>query len=178
MKNSIIYMSICLCMIFTGSFSQAEELTCGSAKLKVLAAVSLYNEKGESAFTVFKDPDTGFLFGEKIVAKEGDTYSGFIFIVDFQHVMLMHANNPKLDGLDFSGKKDSKGNLFVEEYVTAAKTDEKGAWVEYFWPKKAGGSSHLKSTFVHPAIYKGKNVVIGCGVFDVSKHECIKQTKE
>lgn len=150
-----------------------EELTCTTAKQKVLAAVKLYNEKGENAFPVFKDLKSGFLFG----AKEGETFSGYIFIVDLQHVMLMHANNPKLEGIDFTGKKDSKGKLFVEEYVTAAKANEKGAWVEYYWPQKAGGEPHKKSTFVHQATYKGKTVVIGCGVFDVSKQECIKQVK-
>lgn len=177
MKNCLICMMVCLGLIFTSSFVKAEELTCATAKQKVLEAVKLYNEKGESTFPVFKDSKSGFLFGEKVRAKEGETFTGYIFIVDLQHVMVMHGNNSKLEGMNFTGKKDKKGNLFVEEYVKAAKADEKGAWVEYYWPKEAGGDPHKKSTFVHLATHKGKTVVIGCGVFDVSKEECLKQTQ-
>lgn len=158
------------------------ELTCANVKQKVREAVKKYEDLGDASFPMFKDPGAGFLFGEKIKTREGlETYTGFIFIIDVKHVMLMHANNPRLEGIDFTGKKDKKGDLFVENYITEAKkahgTDGQGAWVQYFWPKKKGGKPHKKSSYVQLAVHKDKTVVVGAGIFDVSREECINATK-
>jgi hypothetical protein len=164
--------------IFLCPVCHAEEMTCALVKQKVLEAVKLYTEKGDASYPLLKDPKGGFLFGEKMIEEGGkETYSGFIFIIDLAHVMLMHANNPNLEGVNFTGKKDKKGNLFVEEYVSAAKGNPAGAWVEYYWPMKKDGAPHKKATFVHLAAHKDKTIVIGSGVFDISKEECEKAAR-
>ncbi|MDM8537508.1 cache domain-containing protein [Desulfobacterales bacterium HSG17] len=164
------------------SHASALELTCANVKQKVTEAVKKYEAQGDASLPLFKDPKAGFLFGEKIKAKGGqETYTGFIFIIDINHVMLMHANNPRLEGIDFTGKKDKKGDLFVENYIIKAKKAHhaggQGAWVQYFWPKKKGGKPHKKSSYVQLAVHKDKTVVIGAGIFDVSKEECNNETK-
>lgn len=176
MKKEIFTSMFVLMTVLSVSFSavtNAEELNCVNVKSKVLEAVKIYEEKGDASFPVFTDPSSGMLFGEQMKTKDGKVaYSGFIFIINENKVMLMHANNPKLNGIDFSGKKDKRGKLFADDMIKLAIENPDGGWYTYYWPKKPGGKPHKKTSFLRVAKHNGKTVIVGCGLFDVTASEC------
>lgn len=87
-------------------------------------AAKFLNEKGFYP-TVFE-----------INKKEGKFVSKntYVFLMDLEGHLLAHPFNPQVIGMDMTGQKDSNGKLFVQEYITVAKSKGEG-WTEYSYPK-------------------------------------------
>ena len=58
----------------------------------------------------------------------------YVFLVDLEGHLLAHPFNSQYIGMDMTGNKDSNGKLFVQEYITVAKSKGEG-WTEYMYPK-------------------------------------------
>ena len=53
----------------------------------------------------------------------------------------------------------------MQEYINLAKKRKSG-WVTYMWPKKEGGKSFEKHTYVELAETEdGNKYVVGCGIY-------------
>lgn len=74
-----------------------------------------------------------------------------------------HPINQKIVGPDMSGLKDKKGGLFFLQFCEAAK-DQKGGWVEYWWPKVDEKKASRKITYVLPVA--GTKYQVAAGVYD------------
>ncbi len=122
---------------------------------KVKAAVAIVNAEGAAAFPKFMGKDTEFIFG-----------GTYIFVNDMDCVMLMHPIMDKMEGRELMSLQDVNGKRFFVEFLSAAK--DGGGWVEYMWPKPGTKEAVRKVSYVMPAKLDGKDVVVGCGYYDVS----------
>ena len=122
---------------------------------KVNAAVAILNAEGSAAFPKFMGNDTEFIFG-----------GTYIWVNDYDCIMLMHPIMDKMEGRELMSLQDIHGKRFFVEFVSAAK--EGGGWVKYMWPKPNTKESVRKVSYILPAKVDGKNVVVGCGIYDVT----------
>ncbi|MGD9200682.1 MAG: cache domain-containing protein [Chitinispirillia bacterium] len=129
---------------------------------KVEQACVLVEKKGKKAFPAFKGKNSDFLFA-----------GTYIWINDLDGLMLMHPIKPKMVGNNYISLKDISGKRFLVEMINKV-IDENEGWVEYLWPKPGEKESSLKVSYVKKAICNGKEVLIGCGTYDISRQEIRK----
>lgn len=133
---------------------------------KVDEAIALLSEKGVDAYKEFKGKDSKFLFA-----------GTYLWINDYDAVMLFHPIKPGLVTKPLLNLKDSDGKLFFLEMVSVVKEKGQG-WVSYMWPKPGEKVRSLKVSFVKKAVINGKPVVVGCGTYDLSAEEVAKLTAQ
>jgi signal transduction histidine kinase/DNA-binding NarL/FixJ family response regulator len=108
------------------------------------------------------------------IAKVRYGKNGYIFIDDWQGVVLAHGAQPDLVGKNIWGYQDFNGVKVVQNLIAAAKT-EKGDFVFYSWRKPDTGEERPKVSFS-----KGVNDwqwMVGTGVYidDVEEEIAILQ---
>ncbi len=86
----------------------------------------------------------------------------YFWIHNLEAKMVMHPINPKLDGTDVSGIKDTKGKPLFVEMIDVAKKDGEGT-VHYFWAKPGEDGDFPKLSFVK--LFKPWGWIIGMGVY-------------
>ena len=128
---------------------------------KVKAAVAVLNAEGAAAFPKFMGTDSEFIFA-----------GTYIWVNDYDCIMLMHPIMDKMEGRELMSLQDVNGKRFFVEFVSAAK--EGGGWVQYMWPKPGTKEAVRKVSYILPAKVDGKDVVVGCGIYDVSDEELAK----
>jgi len=131
---------------------------------KVDAAVALIEKDGAKAFPKFKGKDSEFLFG-----------GTYIWVNDYDGVMLMHPVKNKMERQNYIGLQDKNGKKLFVEMIDVARNKGAG-WVDYIWPKPGDKTPVLKVSYVKKAKCDGKDVVVGCGVYDMTLAEIQKAT--
>jgi len=131
-------------------------------KTKVAAAVALLNKEGKAAYAKFKGKGSEFLFA-----------GTYIWINDYDGVMLMHPIKPAMVGKALLGLKDGNGKRFFVDMVDVVKNKGEG-WVDYTWPKPGEKERSLKVSYVKKATVDGTPVVVGCGTYDLADAEVQK----
>ncbi len=76
-----------------------------------------------------------------------------------------HPINQKIVGPDLTGMKDKQGNLFFLQFCETSK-NQKGGWVEYWWPKVGEKKASRKITYVVKV--PGTKYQVGARVYDDS----------
>jgi signal transduction histidine kinase len=133
---------------------------------KLTAASELLEKEGDAAFSKFKGKGSEYIFG-----------GTYITIHDLGTAeILMHPIKYKMVGKSMIGMKDKNGKLFIAEMNKLAR--EKGAgWISYYWPKPGDKEPSLKVTYVkYCKIKGGREVVLSCGIYDVSEQDIKKLT--
>ena len=158
-RNFLIILVIgsVICAFAQACFAQPLSLVL--VKQKVKAAVKLIEIEGEAAFAKLKDPNGEFRFSEG---------KGYIWVHSLSGVMLMHPVQPELVGRDMMAYQDSEGFMFFVAMNKLAKKYGEG-WVVYFWPKPGNKRDELKGSFVQLVKNSGKDYIVGCGMYNVSK---------
>jgi len=90
-------------------------------------------------------------------------------------IMLMHPIKPAMENQNFIGLKDGNGKRFFVDMITICK-DKGDGWVDYTWPKPGEKERSLKVSYVKKATFDGKDVVVGCGVYDMTLEEITAAT--
>jgi methyl-accepting chemotaxis protein len=86
----------------------------------------------------------------------------YFWINDLSPKMVVHPNQPELDGKDLTDNKDPRDKPLFLEFVKVCR--EKGAgFVEYLWPKPEGQQPLPKISYVK--LYAPWGWVIGSGVY-------------
>jgi signal transduction histidine kinase len=135
--------------------SAKDKITVEKIKEMVDKACVLVSKEGSAAFSKFKGKDSPFIF-----------CGTYIWINDMKGVMRMHPMIPQLEGMDLLNAKDAQGKKLFAEFCRIAK--EKGAgWVDYWWPKPGSPEPHRKISYVKLCKIDGKEMVVGCGVYDL-----------
>lgn len=134
---------------------------------KVDKASKLLEAEGPDAYGKFKGKDSEFIFA-----------GTYIWIHDMEGVMQMHPIKYKMEGKRLIGLKDANGKLFFTVMNKVAR--EKGSgWVSYMWPKPGDKEPSKKVSYVKLCkMSDGKEVVIGCGVYDLAEEEIKSLTEE
>ena len=123
---------------------------------KVKEACALLEKDGMKAFMKFQGDKSPFIFG-----------GTYLVINDFGGVMMMHPMRPDMNGKNFMELKDKDGKLFYAEMVKLCKDKGEG-WVDFYWPKPGATEPSPKVSYVHKAKCDGKDVVVSCGVYDMT----------
>jgi len=134
-------------------------------KEKVNAAKVLIESEGTASYSKFRGKESKFLFA-----------GTYIWIHDINGVMQMHPIKPKMEGKKLIGLKDNTGKRFFVTMNNLVKAKGEG-WVDYMWPKPGEKARSRKVSFVKGAMVEGKQVVIGCGVYDMPDEEIDKLVK-
>lgn len=132
---------------------------------KVNKACAILEKEGKAAFPKFKGKDSEFIFA-----------GTYIWIHDMAGMMRMHPVKYKMEGQNYIDLKDSNGKLFFTVMNKVAK--EKGAgWVDYMWPKPGEKDPSLKVSYVKLCKVDGEDLILGCGVYDMSQADMQKVLK-
>ncbi|MGD8564641.1 MAG: methyl-accepting chemotaxis protein [Desulfarculaceae bacterium] len=96
---------------------------------------------------------------------EGDQY---FWINDYNHRMIMHPIQPKLDGQDMSGFEDPTGKKLFVEMVDLCRQNPEGGFIDYYWPKPGHSDPVKKISFIKG--FPTWEWLIGTGIYvdDVS----------
>jgi len=82
----------------------------------------------------------------------------------------MHPIKHKMEGKELIGLKDITGKRFFVEMTNIAK--EKGSgWVDYMWPKPGEKNPSKKVSYIKKCVVDGEDLILGCGVYDMSDSE-------
>lgn len=129
---------------------------------KVNKACELINQEGKAGFAKLQGKGSEFIFA-----------GTYIWVNDMDGVMLMHPIKYKMNGNDILDIKDANGKRLFAEFIDVCKTKGSG-WVDYLWPKPGEKMPSQKISFVKKAMCDGKEVVVGCGIYDVPAEEMQK----
>jgi cytochrome c len=152
MKNVIskVFLMIVSMVFGLTILAQASSLEEAKALADKAAAYVKANGKDKAA-AEFNNPNGEFV--------KGDLY---VFLQDFNGVLLAHGGNPKLVGQNHIEIKDPTGKLFTKEMVDTVKT-KGGGWVEYTWTNPATKKVQPKKSWVQRV--EGMDIYVGCGLF-------------
>lgn len=126
---------------------------------KVKKACALVEKEGLKAFPKFQGNKSSYIFA-----------GTYLWINGFDGVMLMHPMAPELKGRNHLELKDKNGKLFFAEMIKVCKEKGEG-WVDFYWPKPGEKEPSPKVGYVHKAMCDGKEIVVGCGVYDMTMAE-------
>ena len=148
----------------------------------VVLASSVMAENGvkEECVTLCKDAakfinEKGFYPAvAEINKKEGKfvTKNTYVFMMDLEGHLLAHPFNQQYIGRDITGSKDTNGKLYVQDYITVAKSKGEG-WTDYMYPKpeelkKPIPHKEMKSSKKISFVYRvpGKDLMVIAGFFE------------
>ena len=99
--------------------------------------------------------------------------TGYIFIYDYDGVVLMHPEKPSLVGKNLIGLKDPKGLFLIKELIEKAK--QGGGFVTFGWAKKEGQEPVEKLGYA--ANFEPYKWMLGSGVYVDDLADEIEKTK-
>jgi signal transduction histidine kinase len=134
------------------SVAQEEKATKEECVAKVKEAAALIKEVGfEAAKVKLGDPNGPFVWK-----------GTYIFVQNFDEVMLVNAQNPKLIGKSMRGIKDMTGKMFNAEMLQVANGSGEG-WVVYTWPKPGEKEPSPKVSYIYRV--PGEDLFVGAGIY-------------
>jgi signal transduction histidine kinase len=132
---------------------------------KVDQGCALLQKEGKAGFSKFSGKDSPFVFA-----------GTYIWIHNMAGVMLMHPIMYKMDGKSVINYKDPNGKRFFNEMNKVAKAKGAG-WVDYMWPKPGEKEPSQKVSYVKLCHVDGEDLVLGCGVYGMSREDIQKLVK-
>ena len=157
-----VFMVLALFAFGFSTFAMAEDkATPKEVVEKVKQAVAMFQEKSdEEGIAVVKDKNGPFVWKDT-----------FLFIINYEGVIMAYPLNPKLEGRNMMPVKDANGKLFNAEAINMAKNNGQG-WVDYHWVKPGETTPTLKASYVMAV--PGKNFYVGGGIYGISKEDAEK----
>ena len=133
---------------------------------KVSQACSLLETEGKAAFSKFRGNDSEFIFA-----------GTYIWVHDMEGVMRMHPIRYKMEGQGLIDMKDVNGKRFFAMMNDIAR--EKGSgWVDYLWPKPGEKDQSLKVSYVKKCKVDGEDLIVCCGIYDMSAEQATRLTRQ
>jgi cytochrome c len=135
-------------VVMTGQLSAADEKKEAVALVEKAIVFAKANGK-EKILAEISRPNGAFDRGEM-----------YVFVYDFEGVVLAHPKNPKLIGKNLLEMPDLDGKLFRKDIINIAKKEGSG-WVDYNYKNPVSGQSENKTTFFKAA----DGQIYCCGVY-------------
>ncbi|MBF0299623.1 MAG: cache domain-containing protein [Oligoflexia bacterium] len=149
---SFLLSLVCILCLSTAFADPKEEIK--TILEKVDEAVKIMNDKKDASIPEFQK-DAKWNWG-----------TNYIYVIDCDKMItLAHPMVPALVGKSTKEMKDNKGNFFFQKFCEIAKTQEKGGWIEYWWPKPGTKEPIRKISFTKCAT-KNFSFCAGAGVYD------------
>jgi signal transduction histidine kinase len=156
-KLAIAGIAILLCLGLAGNVL-AESATKDECIAKTKEAAKMVNEKGlDAAIAEINKKDGKFVWKDS-----------YVFLADFDGMMLAHPMSPALVGKNVNDMKDkaedpAKSKYLFKEFAETAKTKGEG-WVGYMWANP--GDPKPRKKISHIFRVPGKNVYAGAGIWE------------
>ncbi|MFH1060604.1 MAG: cache domain-containing protein [Pseudomonadota bacterium] len=164
MKKLVTLATMLAMVLAFTAWAQAEDkATPKECVQKVQEAAKLIKEKGDAAFDALRDKKGAFVWKDS-----------YVFVMDFEGIMKVHPMNPKLEGRNQNIIKDSNGKMFNAEMLATAKSPGQG-WVDYSWVKPGASTPSPKVSYIVGV--PDKKLIVGAGVWDMTKAEAEKAAK-
>lgn len=145
-------IAVVICLLTTGLVYAAERGTPEEAVAMVGKAAAFLKANGkDKAFAAFNDPKGQFIHKDL-----------YVFIIDWDGVILAHGVNKSLINKPTAKMKDSHLKLSIEKMIYLAKNKGEG-WAVYIWTNPLTKNIEKKSSYVQRV--DGENFLIGCGVY-------------
>lgn len=164
----------------------------GSISQGVYSIVSLYNEllfdkkeklehEVSAAFNIvehfYKQQDKLGKEKSQELAKEAIRSlrfgkSGYVWINDYQHRLVMHPIKKSLEGKDMTNTKDAKGKYHWQEMVKVADSSKAEGFISYFYKGPQFPEPEEKASFVKG--FKPWGWVLGSGIYFTEVNETFK----
>ena len=92
----------------------------------------------------------------------------YVFILNTEYNYVLSPGKPEVEGKSGKDTKDSTGRYFMSDLVDIARNQSEGGYVDYEWPKTAGGANVAKVSYAN--LFSPWGWVLGAGVYldDVS----------
>ncbi|WP_412479626.1 methyl-accepting chemotaxis protein [Azonexus sp. IMCC34839] len=92
----------------------------------------------------------------------------YVFILNTEYNYVLSPGKPEVEGKSGKDTKDSTGRYFMSDLVDVARNQAEGGYVDYEWPKTAGGANVAKVSYAN--LFAPWGWVLGAGVYldDVS----------
>lgn len=116
-------------------------------------AVALIEKEGEEVFPYLGSRIGPFVWG-----------SSYVFVTELNGISRVHPGHPHMVGTNIGKTHDVDGKPFAQE-ITGVPYGKPGRWIEYRWPKPGEVRPSTKRTYVRKARFKGKEYVVGCGLY-------------
>jgi methyl-accepting chemotaxis protein len=116
-------------------------------------AAALVERKGKAAFAEFRKKDSEWWIGES-----------YLFAYDLKLNVLLVAAFPQNEGKNQTGKTDSKGKRYHDEFVKAVQSKGAG-WVNYMFPRPGQTEPSEKWSYVKAVNIDGTPGSIGSGFY-------------
>lgn len=91
--------------------------------------------------------------------RKGEVY---VFAISLDGIMLAHAANKDLVGINQNDMKDGKGNLIFPPMIEIAKKQGTG-WTEYWWVRHGEKEPTMKRTYIKRV--PGQDLLVGAGYY-------------
>lgn len=121
--------------------------------------IDYWGEQASSGAVSEEEAKKNAMLGIKNIRYKGNEY---FWINDMNHIVIMHAVKPSLDGKDLSGLKDENDVYIFREMVKVSKQAGQG-FVNYYWPKPGSEEAVPKISFVK--LYKPWGWIVGSGIY-------------
>ncbi|NQY53815.1 MAG: cache domain-containing protein [Campylobacteraceae bacterium] len=122
---------------------------------------------------------TAKLQKEALIAISNMKYgtSGYFWINNSKHEVVMHGSKPSLAGRDLTNLQDPKGKYIYKEIVKIANKHSDGKALHYFWPKPGEDKDIGKLAYVQK--FQAWDWIIGTGAYtdDIQKRVIMMQEK-
>ena len=117
-------------------------------------AAAKVNSEGKAAFSDFRKEGSEWWFGET-----------YLFAYDLNANVLLVAAFPQNEGTNRSGKADSNGKLYHDEFVKVAQSSKGSGWVDYMFPKPGQTQPSQKWSYVKAITIDGTPGLIAAGFY-------------
>lgn len=155
-----------LAVFFGIGFVSAEGPTTSEVEAKVDQAIAMLKAEGIKGFDKLRDKNGEFVFK-----------GTYIWVHDEDGKMIVHPIKPAMEGNSLMGLQDVAGKKFFVAMNALVKSKGNG-WVEYLWPKPETTAPVRKVSYVKGVQVDGKNLIVGCGIYDVSDADVAKLTAQ
>ncbi len=128
------------------------EVTRDDVQILVNKAITYIEANGlDKAKAEIKKTDGGFINGEL-----------YVFIIDFDGVMVSHGVKDSLDGKNLMKLRTPEGTYFIQDMIKVSKEKGEG-WVDYKWTHPQSGKVTPKASLAKKI--PGQNMLVGAGLY-------------
>jgi hypothetical protein len=120
----------------------------------VVDAASLIEDKGEDAFSEFRQEGTKWF--------HDDTY---VFVWMTNGIRVVYPPDPNGEGQNMSTLVDVTGKPIGRLFIEIASSEEGEGWIDYSWPKPGETEPSVKQTFIKGVASGEQAFLVGSGFY-------------
>jgi signal transduction histidine kinase len=148
----LVLLSAFLVMGYVNQTDQTQRKE--SIKELVIEAAIIIEDKGEDAFSDFRQEGTKWF--------RGDTYV-FVWMTD--GIRVVYPPDPTGEGQNMSMLLDVTGKAIGRLFIEIALSEEGEGWIDYSWPKPEETEPSSKQTYIKGVTVDEQTFLVGSGVY-------------